>query len=45
MWGPVVAEALGVEAETNCIPRKTKADKIEVSAASLRTILLLMFAD
>ena len=37
MWTPVVAEVLGVvELGTNCIPRKTKANKIEVSFASVR---------
>src|SRR5215472_11341932 len=37
MWTPVVAEGLGVVVVgTNCIPRKTKANKIEVSFASVR---------
>src|SRR4029077_3788941 len=39
MWAAVVAEVLDLVAVgTNCIPRKTKADKIEVSFASLRKI-------
>jgi hypothetical protein len=46
MWVPVVAEVLGVAAVgTNCIPRKIKANKIEVSFASLRMILSLLHAD
>src|SRR5215469_7884330 len=37
MGAPVVAEVLGVVAVgTNCIPRKAKANEIEVSFASLR---------
>ena len=37
MWVPVAPEVLGVVAVgTNCIPRKMKANRIEVSFASLR---------
>ena len=43
MWIPVVSEVLGIVAVgTNCIPRKTKANKIEVSLASLRMLLFLL---
>jgi len=46
MWAAVVAEVLDLAAVgTNCIPRKTKADKIEVSFASLRKILFLLHTD
>src|SRR5215472_16681772 len=37
MWAPVVAEVFGIVAVgTNCIPRRTKANKMEVSFASSR---------
>jgi hypothetical protein len=46
MWAAVVAEVLDLAAVgTNCIPRKTRANKIDVSFASLRKILFLLHSD
>jgi hypothetical protein len=46
MWTPVATDALGVAGvETNCIPRKTRPSKIEVSFASRCMIFSLLHTD